>query len=127
MCNVAFLVAAALFLYLDNNFYYHHKENYYFAWSFTYLTVVNVLLQIISGIFILYAVAKIRKVMLKGLKTQQINEKNLALHAATFVLYLLAISVDAVFFFNYQFKGTFDAYEIFIKVAAIGSLINFSG
>lgn len=45
----------------------------------------------ISGIIILYSVFKIRQFIKGGLESNQINERNIMLHAAAFLLYLSSL------------------------------------
>ena len=61
-------------------------------------------LEIMSGIFILYSVYSIRKYIRKGLKPQQINQTNLALHSGAFLLYILSLPVDDTFEFIWMHR-----------------------
>ena len=127
--NIAAPIVAGIFLFIDNFFYYtkRHSQTPY-AWAYTYSMTVNAAFQIISGLFILYAVYKIGHTMRnKGLKAKDVDSKNLALHAAAFVIYMLALVVDVVFFFNYMVNGTKDAFKSFIIVQIIGNVFNFLG
>lgn len=65
--------------------------------------------------------------MARGLQPKHINAKNLALHAAAFIAYLLALILDAAFFIRYQEAGTFQTYQDFIEVQAVGMIFNFVG
>jgi hypothetical protein len=57
-------------------------------------------IQVVSEVLILYAVFNIRKYIKKGLKTSQINEQNLLVHATAFLLFTLALIVEDIFFIN---------------------------
>ena len=69
------------------------------VWVILYLIAENVtaILQTMSGVFLLYAVYMIRKFLKKGIKSEQINERTLALHAFAFGLYMISNVVYYVF------------------------------
>lgn len=58
------------------------------------LTFILAVFEVISGFLLLFAVYKIRKYLKKGLKSSQINECNIALHAVCFGLFTLGVIVD---------------------------------
>lgn len=130
--NIAAPIVAGVFLFIDNFFYYTKRHSQSpFAWAYTYSMTVNAAFQIISGLFILYAVYQIGHTMRnKGLKAKDVDTRNLALHAAAFVIYMLALIVDVVFFFNYMVNATKnkkDAFRSFIIVQIIGNVFNYLG
>lgn len=78
-----------LFLQLDGE--YHHKDVYNFKVACALLSIVGTLLQLMSGCFILFSVFTIRRLIKKGLRPYALNERNLALHAAAFLLYSVGL------------------------------------
>lgn len=63
----------------------------------TYCMFFELLLQIVTGFVILYAVFAIHSFIKKGLRISSLNERNLLWHAAAFVLYTIALIVETVF------------------------------
>jgi hypothetical protein len=118
-------------LYLDNSAYYsaggsQSRAQHIFGEGYTWCNILNFAIQIVSGVFILFAVFAINKIMKKGLKPSQIDSKNMALHTGAFSLYLFGLVIDSIFFINYMLiKGTYKAYQNFIIVQAISNFFNF--
>lgn len=133
--NILTPIAGAIFLFLDNYFYYTKKHpNKPYAWAYTYSMTINVTLQVLSGMFILYAVYKIgRTIRKRGLKTKEVNQWNLALHATAFTLYMLALIVDLIYFFNYMYQGAHhtqhakEAFKSFVIVLLVSNVFNYLG
>lgn len=71
--------------------------------------------------------------MRKGLKASQINEKNLALHAIAFLLYIGSLILDEIYFFRYNWAGEHNFAKVptfylqYIRVQAASMVINFVG
>lgn len=123
--NIAVVIMAGVMLFMDNLVYYRTQSNDLEAWAFAYLSFGGYLLQMISGVFILYAIYKIKGVLKKGLKSSQINEKNLTFHGVCFSLYLLGLACDAIFWVNYNVQhGKPEAYITFIKAQAASNAVN---
>jgi hypothetical protein len=84
-------------------------------------------MQLISAFLLLYAVFTIRKYIKKGLKADQINEKNMILHAASFFLLGVGLVVENVYYIIANVQNTSAAYAHYIESVAIGGIINFTG
>ena len=124
--NIGVVALAGIMVFINDNRYYRGKSIAFSSESVAYLTFGGFLLQVISGVFILYAIYKIKGILRKGLKSSQINEKNLTFHGVCFSLYLLGLALDAFTFLNYNLQhGKPEAYFTFLKAQAGSNAVNF--
>lgn len=99
--SVAFLSGPFIFLQLYG--IYKHEDVYLIKLICAVLNFSITILELASGGLILFSVFKIRRYIKKGLKLYQINEKNVALHAAAFSIYVVALLAQSFFFAAAEF------------------------
>ena len=75
--------------------------------------ILTVLLQVMSGVFLFYAIFKIKQIITNEDK-QFVNIKTMAIHSVSFGLYIIAIIVTQVFWILAN-KAT--SYESYLKRA----------
>ena len=88
---------------------------------------IYALLEIVSGIFILYAVFRIRKYIKKGVKPSQIDWGNLTLHASAFFFYTIALFINNIFevIYFYSSQNIEKAFKNYLIADLVSNIINF--
>lgn len=105
---VAFLIGLFLFLQLYGD--YRQKDVHLYELICVVLNVTVTILELASGGFILFSVFTIRRFIKKGLQPYQLNERNLALHAAAFSFYTVGLIAQTCFFAALLVKGSLVVY-----------------
>ena len=62
-------------------------------WSSRCLNILAIVFQIISGLFLFYAIFKIKSIITKE-DSKLVNLKTMAIHSVAFGLYMIAAAVD---------------------------------
>jgi hypothetical protein len=122
MLNLAAAFLNGFFLFLND--YKRFKGRSYSAFQIctTILIFVGTILEMISNCLVLYAVVTIRHYIQKGLKSYQLNERNVLLHALAFSVYSVSTVIQTCFLLIYTTGGSLRNY---IVICFITNFINY--
>lgn len=126
--NVLFPVTAGFIMFFAYFTVYHDgkdKQYYSLKRAQNYVIVTSVFFDVVSGIFLLYAVFIIRSHLRNGLQSCQINGRNLGLHAACFLIYVISLIVEQVFYIlNVEEKV--NGWQEYLTSVLVGLILSFA-
>lgn len=106
--NILLPLLAAVFSTIANSIFFTNPidgKNGFEVRVLQYLNFMISLLGVISGVFLLHAIFRIRKFIKKGIQTKQINDLAMTVHILAYSLYMLSILVHQIINVYYFLAG----------------------